>query len=248
MGSKSTSLSAQIHTWVQAVRYNLLSFGCFFLVFPSWSCHCLSWDWFSSLPLLGLGSVYVGQGSMIRFFGSRISFLSSWFFFLVHCLGELESINVAGILQKAGDADSRAARNAMPCPLYCYYKQMGNEINKGWLTYFRVWVGGQGVIIISYFLVFLLWFCILLSHVLSPFIYVARTWWLLCLCLCFFIIFSVSGPFDHELLVQKNCYACCVKYFRNRLSDNYSVGFLGKGRMFSFQSLFRVCLPYYIHR
>ena len=33
LGFKSTSLSAGIHMWVQAVWHNLLSFGCFFLVF-----------------------------------------------------------------------------------------------------------------------------------------------------------------------------------------------------------------------
>ena len=42
LGSKSTSLRAGIHMWVQAVRYNLLSFGCFFLVSACWSCHYLS--------------------------------------------------------------------------------------------------------------------------------------------------------------------------------------------------------------
>ena len=45
-----------------------------------------------------MGSVYVGQCSTVRFVGSWISFLSS-FFFLVDCFGQMESRNVAGALQ-----------------------------------------------------------------------------------------------------------------------------------------------------
>ena len=37
--------------------------------------------WVASLPFLALGSVYVGQGSTIRFVGSWISFLDSLLFF-----------------------------------------------------------------------------------------------------------------------------------------------------------------------
>ena len=80
LGSKSNSLSTVIHTWIQAVQYVLLSFECFFLLSACWSCHYLFKGWVESLLLLALGSVYLGQGSMIRFVGSSISFLDSLFF------------------------------------------------------------------------------------------------------------------------------------------------------------------------
>ena len=48
--------------------------------------------------------MYVGEGSTIRFIGSSISFLGS-LFFPVDCFGRMETINVAGVLQEAGDAD-----------------------------------------------------------------------------------------------------------------------------------------------
>ena len=47
--------------------------------------------------------------------------------------------------------------------------------------------------------------------------------------------------------MQRNCCACCVELFKSQLSDHYSVDYLGKGRVFWFQSLFRVCLPYSLH-
>ena len=43
----------------------------------------------------------------MQFVGSWISYLGS-FFFLVNWVGRMESINVAGVLQEAKDADSRA--------------------------------------------------------------------------------------------------------------------------------------------
>ena len=81
LASKSTSLSAGIHVWVQGVQYNLFSSGVFL---PYLSMLILL------LPLLGLGSKStsfspgfcdIGQGSTIRFVGSWISFLRSFFFF-----------------------------------------------------------------------------------------------------------------------------------------------------------------------
>ena len=90
---------------------------CFFLQFFSlisvcWSCHYLSKGWVPSLPLLALGSVYVDQGNRIQFFGSTISFLGSlfvsWFVFSCYLCWWVESLNLAGAMHKAGDADSRA--------------------------------------------------------------------------------------------------------------------------------------------
>ena len=31
--------------------------------------------------------------------------------------------------------------------------------------------------------------------------------------LCIFFIFFVSGPFNYELLMQRNCCVCCIKRF-----------------------------------
>ena len=51
--------------------------------------------------------MYVDQDSTIRFVGSSISFLDS-LLFSGDLFGQMESINVDGVLQEAGDADSRA--------------------------------------------------------------------------------------------------------------------------------------------
>ena len=72
LGSKSTSLSAGIYMWLQAVRYDLFSSADFL---PYFGMLILS------LPLLGLGSLYVDQGSTIQFVGSWISFLGYLLFF-----------------------------------------------------------------------------------------------------------------------------------------------------------------------
>ena len=53
--------------------------------------------------------MYVGQGGVIRFVRSSLSFLGSLFFFLVDCFGWMESVNVTVVLQEAGDADSGPA-------------------------------------------------------------------------------------------------------------------------------------------
>ena len=57
-----------------------------------------------SLPLLALGSMYVG--TMIQFTGSWILFLDS-LLFPVWLFGAIELINVASVLQEAVDTDSR---------------------------------------------------------------------------------------------------------------------------------------------
>ena len=60
-----------------------------------------------SLLLLALGSAYVDQGNTIQFVGSSIFFsgffVSSWMIF-----GWIDLMDVAGVLQEAGDADSSA--------------------------------------------------------------------------------------------------------------------------------------------
>ena len=46
----------------------------------------------------------------------------------------------------------------------------------------------------------------------------------------FFLYLFVSGPFNQELLVPRNCCVGCVKLFQ--LSDHDFLNFLGKGRVF----------------
>ena len=60
-------------------------------------------------------------------------------------------------------------RNSMSIVLLL--QMMGGGIAGGWLIYIKV--VGQGVGIILEFLLFFLCFCILLSHVISPFIQLA---------------------------------------------------------------------------
>ena len=46
----------------------------------------------------------VGQGNMIRFVGSLI-FFQDFLLLLTRLVGRMESMDVAGVLQEAGDAD-----------------------------------------------------------------------------------------------------------------------------------------------
>ena len=40
--------------------------------------------------------------------------------------------------------------------------------------------------------------------------------------------------------MHRNCCVCHVKLFKKSVSDHYSMDFLGKGRVFELESLFRV--------
>ena len=156
---------------------------CFLLQFfslssASWSCHYPSYSWVPSLPLLALRSVYLDQGSMIQFVRSWIS--SLWFlFFSGYLSGRIESINVAGVLQEAGDTDSRAhtpdpkcklnissfltlphwldclicTRNSVSSVLLLWMMGRWDRWGEGgaWLIHIRVWLrtGGEYYSIIS---------------------------------------------------------------------------------------------------
>ena len=70
-----------------------------------------------SLPLLGLGSKSTSLSlefcvHRLRQYDMICLEVRSNFwilcFFLVDCFGQMESVNVAGVLQETGDADSRA--------------------------------------------------------------------------------------------------------------------------------------------
>ena len=70
-----------------------------------------------SIPPLGLGSqstslspgFCVHRPKQYDAFYWKFKLISGFFvFFLVDCFGQMESINVTGVLQEAGDADSRA--------------------------------------------------------------------------------------------------------------------------------------------
>ena len=68
-------------------KNNTVNSGRFFFSNAAWFLLIITWTkqsrtfyiygWVASLPLLVLGSVYVGQSSMMRFVGSWISFLDS---------------------------------------------------------------------------------------------------------------------------------------------------------------------------
>ena len=107
LGSKCTSLSSGIHIWAQVLRYDLFSSVVFL---PYFSILILS------LPLLWLGCKSIslssgfcvcrpGQYNMICW---ELILISGFFAFLWLIVWGMESINVAGILQEAGDADWRA--------------------------------------------------------------------------------------------------------------------------------------------
>ena len=55
-----------------------------------------------------------------------------------------------------------------------------------------------------------------------------------------FIVFFVSGSFNEELLLHRNCCVCYVKLSIKSVSDHYSADFVGKGRVSYCESLFRV--------
>ena len=54
----------------------------------------------------------------------------------------------------------------MPCPLYCCCNWWGDGLEWGWLIYIRVWVGGQGVVIILQFL------CVFVVAVVFSYVFV----------------------------------------------------------------------------
>ena len=105
---KTTSLSYGIHMWVKAVRHDLFSSVIFLLYFSI----LILW-----LPLLGVSSksTCLSSGFCLRSprhyntisLKLNLIFLFFWVF-LVNCLWRMESINVTGVLEEAGDTDSRA--------------------------------------------------------------------------------------------------------------------------------------------
>ena len=152
--------------------------------------------------------MYAGEGNTIRFVGSLI-FFPDFLFLLRWLFGRIESMDVAGVLQEAGDADSRARTrsqvwveyNIIPYTstsitlphLYQGYhghcivvwSNWGDGKVGGRFIYVRVWVGRQGVGII-----FFLFFVLLI--VLSWLVHYS----LLRLFHCSFFAFFVSGPFN----------------------------------------------------
>ena len=138
-----------------------------------------------SLPLLAMGSVYVGHGSMIEFVGSWIWSMDS-LLFSNELFGHMESINVAGVLQEAEDASVSwiyhhslhfhiyQIASFVPwtlCPLYCYYKWLGDRLGGAWgvvgLIYNRVWEGDRGWVLSCSFWFWFFFPLVLLSFVLS---------------------------------------------------------------------------------
>ena len=130
----------------------------------------------------------------------------------------------------------------MPCPMYCYYKWWGEGIGGG--VWFKLWCGcrtGDGYHHILF--VFFFWLCILFSHVLSPFIYITRAWWPLCLFLCFLCTWSfeigVTGS-------ERDFFVCCVKLFQKLGIWSLFCEFPWKRECFDLNH-FLGCLPYSTH-
>ena len=105
---KTTSLSYGIHMWVKAVGHDVFSSMVFLLYFSL----LILW-----LPLLGVSSkstclscgFCVHSPRQCNTISWKLNLIFPFFcFFLVNCLWRMESINVTGVLQEAGDTDSRA--------------------------------------------------------------------------------------------------------------------------------------------
>ena len=111
------------------------------------------------------------------------------------------------------------------------------------ILYHRVWEGGVGAGIVLQFL-FLIFSLVLLSFVLSCplllFLSDQNMITVVSVSLFFISSFFISGSFNQELLVHRNCCVCHVKLFRKSISDHYSVDFLAEGRVFKLASLFRM--------
>ena len=106
------------------------------------------------------------------------------------------------------------------------------------LIYIRVQLGGQVVGIILQLLGF---FYLLLSFVLSCPLSLLLPGHGSCCVYCFaYFLFSLSPVPNQELLAHRKCCVCHGQLFIKSLSDHYSVDFLGKGRVFQFESLFSV--------
>ena len=107
LASKSTSLSSAVNVWVQGVQHDLFSSGVFL---PYFSMLILL------LPLLGLGSksTSLSPGFCVRrprqydTICWKLNLISGFFVFSGYLFGRMESINVAGVFQEAGEADSTA--------------------------------------------------------------------------------------------------------------------------------------------
>ena len=106
-----------------------------------------------------------------------------------------------------------------------------------WLIYNRVWEGGHRWVLSCSFFIAL----VLLSFVLScPQSLFLSDWSMIAVVSVFLFIFFVSGTFNQELLVHRNCCVCHLKLFKKSVSNHYSVDFIGEGRIFKLESLFRV--------
>ena len=157
----------------------LASFWIFLPLSACWSCHCLSYGWVPSLPLLVLGFVYIGQDKTIQFVGTWISFLDFYTRYKFNIWAFLTFPHLIDCLI--------CTRSA--CPLCLYYKWWVDGIGRRWFIYIKVWVGGLAVsIIVSFLFFFLVFLYFLGSHAQSLCL---GEWWLLCLFLCFLCLWSL---------------------------------------------------------
>ena len=110
------------------------------------------------------------------------------------------------------------------------------------LIYIRVWLGEQGVGIILSF--FSLCFCFfVLSGLHSPYLGDLSMMDVVSVHLFFSLFYLSLVPLTRRYWSIEIVVSVVWNYFKNQLSDHYSVDFLGLERVFKFHSL--GCLPYF---
>ena len=128
----------------------------------------------------------------------------------------------------------------MPCPLYVITNGIGDGIGGWWgcLIFIKVRVGEDSGWVSSYtfFFYFSYVFCSLTFSV-PLFKWPEHE-------SCCLFVFSLSSlslvPLTRSYYCRETAVSVASNYFKSQLPDHYSVDFLGKGRVFLFQSLFRV--------
>ena len=162
----------------------------------------------------------------------------------------MTSVHVAGVLQEAGYAISRAGTK---CQVYVEYFIIPytftfirlSHLYQEFCAHYVVIItdGGmvdsyQGVSLVTrggYYLRVCFFLLVLLSFGLSCCLSFFK--WLehdsCCVCFCVILfVFFISGRINWELLRYRNCCVSHAKLFEKWVSDHFYVDLLGKGRVF----------------
>ena len=135
----------------------------------------------------------------------------------------------------------------MPCPLYCHYKYWGDGIGGGWLIYIWGVGGGTGG---GYHLIVFFSCAFVFVSSRSESLYlgdksmmavVSVSLFFLCFLCLWFLLLGVTSAWKLLCLLRK-----IILKVRSLIIILWIS--LKKGRVFWFQSLFSVCLPYSIHQ